>query len=138
MTVNIETVANQIVEDGLNIYYLPKVKALFEWNTSLGAWVVVPEKRLEEKIEAFVVGLYSDSIADGIHGDIEKVQEAITLFKPTVRTRLIRAVKKLSTREPELLTEGFDVRVENNVHVENVETIVDSSDADDYDTEEPA
>lgn len=117
-TNEIAALAEKIVNDGLNIYYVPKVKCWFEWNDELAAWVVIREDRINEKLFGILQAGYQDAIANG---DMELVQDAINLFKPSMKARLIKAIRTVATRGPEFL-QG-DVACADVVQVEEVETL---------------
>lgn len=118
-TNEIAALAEKIVNDGLNIYWVHKVKVWFEWNDELAAWVVIREDRINEKLFGILQAGYQDAIANG---DMELVQNAINLFKPSMKARLIKAIRTVATRDPEFL-QGDVACAEAVAHVEEVATV---------------
>jgi hypothetical protein len=115
-TNELTALAEKIVNDGLNIFWVHKIKVWFEWNNELAAWVVIREDRINDKLNDILKKGYQDAIEDG---DMALVQNAINLFKPSMKSRLVKAIRTVATRSPEFL-HGDVAHVEELTHVAEV------------------
>lgn len=96
--------AEAIVNDGFNQFYVPKVKVWFGWDEGLSTWVVTRDEKLDIRLLE-ILGAKLD--AARVDGTMEELQAAMDLFKPAMKARLLKAIRTFATRDPEFLLGDF-------------------------------